>query len=306
MFSHLLFLFYVAVLIFGVSVLALLAPRYFQTKAHRLGAFLLLFINITGLLVSMIIQRYIEINLSGAGQMLSNLLWALNKVTYPFLLFTVPNYYLALSGRSWRSLWRALSLWGAIGFVLVRIFPFGLLLEGQRAQLVDKWIFFVLSGLFLLILFFVLLNLSKSVFFEGKHQNGREIGFNAGLVAFFFLGFVSDMYNQYFPIIFERSGQSLYLPFFYFIWVLGSAIFLFKGPLSTVQMGSDNRAFFDRFRITKREKEIIALLEHGKSNRDIADALFISETTVKRHLQNIFQKASVSSRFELIQSLKSS
>jgi DNA-binding CsgD family transcriptional regulator len=48
--------------------------------------------------------------------------------------------------------------------------------------------------------------------------------------------------------------------------------------------------------LTKRELEVLRLVAAGKSNRDIAAELVISEHTVARHLQNIFAKLSVSSR----------
>jgi DNA-binding CsgD family transcriptional regulator len=48
--------------------------------------------------------------------------------------------------------------------------------------------------------------------------------------------------------------------------------------------------------LTGREVEVLALLAAGKTNRQIGDALFISEKTVARHVSNIFTKLGVSSR----------
>jgi DNA-binding CsgD family transcriptional regulator len=48
--------------------------------------------------------------------------------------------------------------------------------------------------------------------------------------------------------------------------------------------------------LTQRELEVLRLLAAGKSNREIAAALVISEHTVARHVQNIFAKLRVSSR----------
>ena len=48
--------------------------------------------------------------------------------------------------------------------------------------------------------------------------------------------------------------------------------------------------------LTRREAEVLRLVAAGKSNRDIAGDLVISEHTVARHLQNMFTKLGVSSR----------
>jgi ATP/maltotriose-dependent transcriptional regulator MalT len=48
--------------------------------------------------------------------------------------------------------------------------------------------------------------------------------------------------------------------------------------------------------LTARELEVLRLVATGKSNREIASALVISEHTVARHVQNIFRKLGVASR----------
>ena len=52
----------------------------------------------------------------------------------------------------------------------------------------------------------------------------------------------------------------------------------------------------DAHGLTGRELQVLRLVAAGKSNREIADELFISEHTVARHVQNIFAKLAVSSR----------
>ena len=52
----------------------------------------------------------------------------------------------------------------------------------------------------------------------------------------------------------------------------------------------------DRHGLTQRELEVLRLVAAGRSNREIAATLFISEHTVARHVQNIFAKVDVSSR----------
>jgi DNA-binding CsgD family transcriptional regulator len=51
-----------------------------------------------------------------------------------------------------------------------------------------------------------------------------------------------------------------------------------------------------RYGLSERELEVLRLVAAGKSNREVAAALVISEHTVARHVQNIFAKLRVSSR----------
>lgn len=50
--------------------------------------------------------------------------------------------------------------------------------------------------------------------------------------------------------------------------------------------------------LTLRELEVLAYLSSGKTNREIAEALFIATSTVKNHLCSIYAKLGVSNRTE--------
>ncbi|GMB09145.1 LuxR family two component transcriptional regulator [Thermolongibacillus altinsuensis] len=52
--------------------------------------------------------------------------------------------------------------------------------------------------------------------------------------------------------------------------------------------------------LTRRECEVLQLLADGKSNKAIADALYISEKTVKNHVSNILQKMNVNDRTQAV------
>ncbi len=52
--------------------------------------------------------------------------------------------------------------------------------------------------------------------------------------------------------------------------------------------------------LTAREREIIKLLRQGLSNKDIAHTLSISDSTVRHHLTNIFDKVGVPNRQKLL------
>ena len=56
--------------------------------------------------------------------------------------------------------------------------------------------------------------------------------------------------------------------------------------------------------LSKRELEILNLLAQGHSNQEIAAKLFISLSTVKTHIQNLFEKLEVKRRIQAIEKAK--
>ncbi|MBT9140926.1 MAG: Transcriptional regulatory protein LiaR [Dehalococcoidia bacterium] len=50
--------------------------------------------------------------------------------------------------------------------------------------------------------------------------------------------------------------------------------------------------------LTKKETEVLKLLAQSKSNKEIAEELYISEETVKSHIKGIFRKLGFKSRTE--------
>ena len=55
------------------------------------------------------------------------------------------------------------------------------------------------------------------------------------------------------------------------------------------------------FELTRRETEVLCALLKNKKRKEIAEELFITEHTVKKHTGNVFSKLGVSSREELFQ-----
>ncbi len=56
----------------------------------------------------------------------------------------------------------------------------------------------------------------------------------------------------------------------------------------------------ERRGLTAREREVLQLLAHGLSNREIGARLYISETTAKFHVGNVLRKLGVSRRAEAV------
>jgi len=83
-------------------------------------------------------------------------------------------------------------------------------------------------------------------------------------------------------------------------------IFLFKSYLKRnesqfVEITDTLENLYQKYGISKREKQIIAEICKGKPNQQIAEELFISLQTVKDHTYNIFKKVNVRNRVQLTQ-----
>jgi DNA-binding NarL/FixJ family response regulator len=74
---------------------------------------------------------------------------------------------------------------------------------------------------------------------------------------------------------------------------------VYEGELWFEKALTDSLMTAQRFTLTRREGQLVALLSQGLKNKEIATALAISEGTVKVYLSRLFQKLGVKDRFEL-------
>ena len=68
------------------------------------------------------------------------------------------------------------------------------------------------------------------------------------------------------------------------------------------ELNSNNSPYIlkSKYKITEREADIIKKIFDGKTNAEIAECLYISENTVKKHISSIFSKCNISNRAKLI------
>jgi DNA-binding CsgD family transcriptional regulator len=87
--------------------------------------------------------------------------------------------------------------------------------------------------------------------------------------------------------------------------LLAGLISSFSAERTSARAGRNDAAtavpasFITVFALTRREAEIVAGLLLGRSDREIAEELYISPRTVDTHLRNIFRKCGVSTRMQL-------
>jgi len=84
------------------------------------------------------------------------------------------------------------------------------------------------------------------------------------------------------------------------MWVERKLVAKFFHEDNTADSGKEDRQENPKKDLTPREREVLRLLIKGSTNKEIANDLFISEKTVKSHLNKIFKKLNVSRRLDAI------
>jgi len=94
------------------------------------------------------------------------------------------------------------------------------------------------------------------------------------------------------------------------VMLLNSVIQELSGPEEApaadpeIEQSGSFKLNYKKFKLTSREVEIVLLMKKGLTSKNIAEDLFISENTVRKHIQNIFAKVDVSNKLELLHKLQ--
>src|SRR5690606_13915827 len=65
-----------------------------------------------------------------------------------------------------------------------------------------------------------------------------------------------------------------------------------------------DKSLLEELNLSSREFEVLQLLAKGQSNNDIAENLYLSTSTVKTHLYNVYSKMEVKSRTQAMEKAK--
>ena len=118
-------------------------------------------------------------------------------------------------------------------------------------------------------------------------------------------------------IIFDHSFE-IYIGFIAVIFTalgIWLALKLSKPKIETVVVEKEvyvtrnenfvlDTSLLSQLELSKRELEILNLLAQGHSNQEIAAKLFVSLSTVKTHIQNLFEKLDVKRRTQAVEKAK--
>ncbi len=110
-------------------------------------------------------------------------------------------------------------------------------------------------------------------------------------------------------LFFLSSAYKLvYLSYFIFsilVYLYTARHYVYRYDPENAALPESGQAFYNAVNISGREQELIPYLIEGRSNKEISEALYISPNTVKTHVRNIYRKAGVSNRLQLLSKIRS-
>ncbi len=144
-------------------------------------------------------------------------------------------------------------------------------------------------------------------FLAGSRQSGQD-------TVHFLLGWLGKMMLVFAPLAVVssvvmtaagvRTDPTVFLNFvFFFVWnlfAIATFVRYLVRPTALIEDGKISTGFRKEYGISNREAEIVELISHGMSNKEIASSLNVSFTTVRTHVYNIFRKTGARSRVELL------
>lgn len=198
-----------------------------------------------------------------------------------------------------------------IGYVLVWITSTFIINEGDAA----KWLYAAIEvGIVILLIFgsgaFIKEGISRKID-KGKIY---YISIVTVMMTFSYISYfaseirVSWGHNQYDSDIMDITV------FYWFIINIANLIVIYRLNFKKKYKAGQTAMPFDlekaldelqeRYDLTGRERELAKQIYEGKSNSQIAQDLYISESTVKTHIYNIFRKLDVKNRVEVVCSIR--
>lgn len=303
--KHFIFFFHILSFLVGFTGIILSVFTYIRYKTKIIRHYIIFITALTTVLLEQTITSYKIINVV---QSLS-LNVILNIVSYlaaGVIIYFLPLFSHEFAEREWTSRKKAF-------FQKVVFLPICLLFIYYLSSY-KKLILMLSSSILFLVIFYSLGFLYLNYKYIKSEHRKRVLRLFLIITVLFFPYMYLDTRVEQIAFLSKLFPYGLLsVPAFYMLWNLLSIYFgvrYFKDNLDefcnlenqkdAVEVDYIREQFFEKFKITNREKEIILLLMKGYSYNQLAEELVISITTVKTHVHNIYRKAEVKNKIQLI------
>lgn len=237
-----------------------------------------------------------DLNLS--SELLSKLAFYIPVIGVPFMVvswFMLLRFSMSLNG--YKSI-KKLALFFFPILVMIVLIP-GVLIQKGVIQIPEDADLFIVRILIVVNLVVTLVFILP--FYKPKRNapDLKETGFTKRWALLFFLAIVTSSVIMNFFDLFGFISICISIILLFASGIFIPLVIRMNHTLSESEKSMDFRSFCDFYEISKREAQIIQEICSGKSNKAIAEKLFISLQTVKDHNHRIFTKTGVSSRVQL-------
>lgn len=297
---------YIFVILAGIVCLTTALFLYHKIRSKLLFHFLVYFSAFTlFVFFYLLVLTYVNANYVQVGFYFMISILAVIIISYSFLIYSILNFghFLvnkkpSVKRKSFEILISVASLIGIVSSFRIDW------THNQINQQINFGLILSYALLFFTIIYILLMKLlnKKNVDEERKQIYRRTSIMNIILIPGFVVDFylLKTLYFSFFIPLFYLCYSILFLQ--YFIKKYYADLITDRSPEDIIELNN----YLNLAGISTREKEIITLIMKGYSNKKISDQLFISLSTVKTHIRNIFQKLNVESRFEIISRIKKS
>ena len=295
---------YLFVFIAGVVCLTIALFLYFKIRSKLLFHFLVYFSAFTlFVFFYLLVLTYINANYAQVDFYIVIAVLAVIIVSYSFFLYSILHFGHYLVNKKptlKRSIFElSISVISHIGIISSFSIDW---VNNQINQQFSAGLILSFVLFFFAVIYVLVLKLSN---IKNIDAELKQIYMRTSILNIVFIpGFLLDFY------LIKTLHFSLFIPLFYICY---SILFLqyfiktYSADLTADRSPEDIKELDNHLNlagISTREKEIITLIMKGHSNQKIGSQLFISLSTVKTHVRNIFQKLNVESRFEILTKLK--
>lgn len=304
--KHILLIYYIISFAFGFAGMLIYWLLYLRERTKIVRNYLIFIIILTILNIPGAIAIY---GISFVGSANHYIVLSVSFIAIALVCFYTPLFVLELVGKVYPLWQRILTALFGLTAVPAIILPLVQTQDSERQTALltlygnsSTFLLMIVVSVYCVVM--IILNV-KSI----QDAIFRKILITIAVLTLVFVpGFFMDAYyvpKQEMGIIPPRFNL---FPLYYLLWNFFSivyaaeALLVKKIPiLRQDSLSSENKKIrLDQIGISDREQQILILLMEGKTYKEIASVLYVSEGTVKQHTHNIYQKAGVKNRAELI------
>ena len=307
--GHLQIAYHLFVILIGLIALSIAGFWAQKTREAYLRDFCILYALFTAALIFTLLSQYLIVNVENYS--LKMLFWILGIKQVLNFAIVVAGIHLLLGVYGFASKIK-ITLGFLVLMVIASLFmftPIGATLDVEHQGLQLGFGYQIAGGLYFLSFTFMII---LGVAYLGRVAKTRLLSFTIGLLVFAGVGYIETSLSlidviKLAPVALTDTSHFLVSSIPYAMYGIFLVYYFLNTPVPVfIDLAQIPDAFYEKYAITDREKEIIQCAVEGKSNADIAEELVISLATVKTHLHNIYGKFDIDSRYDLIAKIRQS